>query len=39
MINVIDAFQGFVSYIKSISMMKDKKVFDVSKIDTAKYAR
>ena len=33
------AQRAFVAYIKSVFLMKDKKVFDVSKLDTDAYAR
>ena len=32
------AQRAFVSYLKSIFLMKDKTVFDVSSLDTNKYA-
>jgi ATP-dependent RNA helicase DDX10/DBP4 len=33
------AQRAFVSYIKSVFLMKDKKVFDVQALDTDAYAR
>lgn len=33
------AQRAFVSYIKSVFLMKDKSVFDVSALDTDSFAR
>jgi ATP-dependent RNA helicase DDX10/DBP4 len=33
------AQRAFVSYIKSVFLMKDKSVFDVSALDTDAFAR
>ena len=33
------AQRAFVAYLKSIILMKDKMVFDVSSLDTEKYAQ
>ena len=36
---LVAGFQAVVSYVKAVFLMKNKQVFDVTKLDVDKYAK